>query len=94
MDKILISELFRPLINELADLVVQKLQEEKAGIIPRYYTRKEVAKILHVTLPTIHNMIKRGDIAPKRVNGRVLFDAEAIDAAVRECRLFRYKRAR
>ena len=89
-----LSELFRPLINEVADLVVRKLQEEKVEVTPRYYTRKEVAEILHVTLPTIHNMVKRGDIMAKKVNGRVLFNAEAIDNAVRDSKVYRDKHSK
>ena len=89
-----LSELFRPLINEVADLVVERLQERKVEAIPRFYTRKEVADILHVSLPTIHNMVKRGDIVPKRVNGRVLFDSGSIDNAVRDSKVYRYKHSK
>lgn len=87
----LIMNLFSPVIDVIVDRVSERFSVA-VNKVPRYYTRQETANILHVTLPTLHNMVKRGDITAKRVNGRVLFDAAKIDSAVKDCRIYKYKR--
>lgn len=83
---------FNPIIDAIAEKVTKRIKDIQVERIPKYYTRQETANILHVTLPTLHNMVKRGDIIAKRVNGRVLFDAAEIDSAVKDCRIYKYKR--
>ncbi|MBD9167104.1 helix-turn-helix domain-containing protein [uncultured Parabacteroides sp.] len=99
MDKVLIDSqiatlmpFFNPIIDAIAEKVTKRIKDIQVERIPKYYTRQETANILHVTLPTLHNMVKRGDIIAKRVNGRVLFDAAEIDSAVKDCRIYKYKR--
>lgn len=99
MDKILIDSqiaTLMPFLNSIIDAIAEKVTKRIKDIqverIPKYYTRQETANILHVTLPTLNNMVKRGDIIAKRVNGRVLFDAAEIDSAVKDCRIYKYKR--
>ena len=87
----LIMNLFSPVIDVIVDRVSERFSVA-VNKVPRYNTRQETANILHVTLPTLHNMVKRGDITAKRVNGRVLFDAAEIDSAVKDCRIYKYKR--
>ena len=57
----------------------------------RTYTRFEVKDMLHVTLPTLDNMVKRGDIQAIHVGRRVLFDADEVDEAIDKGRVRRYK---
>jgi excisionase family DNA binding protein len=47
--------------------------------------------MLHVTLPTLDNMVRRGDIQAIHVGRRVLFDADAVDEAIDKGRVRRYK---
>ena len=82
--------LIRNTIKEVFEELVHK-QEEK--VKKRKYTRQEVADILHVTLPTIDAMVKRGQIKCEKIGRRVLFNAEDIDNAVAGNRLYRYQRA-
>lgn len=75
--------LFEPLFDNLVERIatrVKRLEEEKE---PRYYSRKEVAELLHVTLPTLHAMVNAKALNPIKVGGRVLFDAQAVDEAMR-----------
>ena len=72
--------LLNPVINIIVERVTDKLLEAIKPREPRYYSRAETAQLLHVTLPTA-----------KKAGGRVLYEAEAIDAAVREQRTFKYK---
>ena len=73
-----------PVINIIVERVTDKLLEAIKPREPRYYSRAETAQLLHVTLPT-------GLITAKKAGGRVLYEAEAIDAAVKENRVFKYK---
>lgn len=87
-----------PILNPFIDIIVERVSERVLTISekkePRYYSRKEVAQMLHVTLPTLARLTKDGLITAKRVGSRILYEAEAIDAAVKENRMFKYKRAR
>lgn len=94
----IINESMNPFENymeELGEKIASKvvsrikaMEEEK----PKYYTRKKLCEILHVSAPTIIEMGKRGEIVEKRIGGRVLYDAAEIDKAVKEKKIFRYKR--
>ena len=86
--------LFAPLIDEIAGRVSGEVIAALQRKEPRYYTRKETAQLIHVTLPTLARLSKDGIITAKKIGSRILYDAEAIDEAVRENRMFKYKRAR
>ena len=83
--------LLNPVINIIVKRVTDKLLEAIKPREPRYYSRAETAQLLHVTLPTLARLTKEGMITAKKAGGRVLYEAEAIDAAVREQRTFKYK---
>ncbi len=87
--------LLNPIINVIAERVADKLAEAMKPKEPRYYSRAETAQLLHVTLPTLARLTKEGLITAKKTGSRrVLYEAEAIDAAVKENRVFKYKRAK
>lgn len=75
--------LFSPLIDTFVERVAQRVKQLEEEKEPRYYSRKEVAELLHVTLPTLHAMVNAGALHPKKVGGRVLFDAKVVDEAIR-----------
>ncbi len=50
--------------------------------------------MLHITTPTVIELVKRCEIREKRIGGRILYDAAEIDEAVQEKKIFRYKRCR
>lgn len=80
-------------VEMVADRVVEKMAENAPKTIElRYYTRKEVADILHVTLPTLNRLSKDGILTPKRISGRVLYDSSMIDEAIQEKKIFKYRR--
>jgi excisionase family DNA binding protein len=71
--------------SELKSLLKEVVSEALANQEPpkkRYYTRKEVCDILHITLPTLWNMVKSGKLAQKKVGTRCLYDADSIDELV------------
>ena len=79
------------LTETIADKVVARIKEEDSSK-PRYYTHKELCVILHVTNPTVIEMVKHVEIREKKIGGRILYDATEIDEAVKEKTIFRYKR--
>ena len=81
------------LADAIAEKVAAKIKAEDSNK-PKYYTRKELCEMLHVTNPTVIEMVKRGEIREKKIGGRILYDAAEIDEAVKEKTVFRYKRRR
>lgn len=89
-----LTPLFDSFVSVLATRIVEQLMPIIDKKEPRYYSRNETAKILHVTLPTLARLTKDGLITAKKVGSRILYEAEAIDAAVKGNRILKYKRAR
>ena len=48
----------------------------------RYHSRKETAKILQISLPTLNKYVKKSIIDCHRIGNRVLFRQEDIDKAI------------
>lgn len=72
--------------NELTDIIADKVTTRVIEVLraskPRYYGRKEVAKMLHISLPTLARLMNDGILIGKNVGGRILYDADTIDMAV------------
>ncbi|MCD7941118.1 MAG: helix-turn-helix domain-containing protein [Bacteroides intestinalis] len=88
-----IMSLFSPFIDEIVDRVSERVLSVTAKKEPKFYTRKETADLLHVTLPTLARLTKDGLIVSKRVGSRILYEADAIDEAVKKQVIFKYRRA-
>lgn len=84
---------FAPFIDVIVDRVSERVLSATAKKEPKYYTRKETADLLHVTLPTLGRLTKDGLIVSKRVGSRILYEADAIDEAVKKQVIFKYRRA-
>lgn len=83
---------FAPFIDVIVDRVSEKVLSATAKKEPKYYTRKETADLLHITLPTLARLTKDGLITSKRVGSRILYEADAIDEAVKKQVIFKYRR--
>ena len=86
-----LNTMLENLADTIADKVIAKIKAEESNKL-KYYTRKELCEILHVTNPTVIEMVKRGEIREKKIGGRILYDVAEIDEAVKENKIFRYKR--
>ena len=75
--------LFSPLVDIFVERVAQRVKQLEDDKEPRYYSRKEVAELLHVSLPTLHAMCNAGALQPQKIGGRVLFSAQGVDEAIR-----------
>lgn len=81
-----------PFVDIFVEKVAEKVKEMATAKEPRYYTRQEACEVLGVTLPTLHEYTKRGDLQAFKMNGRVLYDAWAVDEAVKTKGVYKYKR--
>ena len=68
-----------PIIDEIVDRVSERVLAASKKE-PKFYTRKEAAEILHVTLPTLARITKDGLLISKRVGSRILYEADAISS--------------
>ncbi|WP_297085782.1 helix-turn-helix domain-containing protein [uncultured Draconibacterium sp.] len=57
-----------------------------------YLTRKEVAKKLRISLPTLHTNVRKRILNPHRISGRVLFRKDEIDALLASGQSIKYRR--
>lgn len=77
-----IKELFSPVVKDLVTMIAEKVVELRELRDPKYITRQEAAKMLGVSLPSLHNYTKQGLIEKHVINGRVLYDLYEIQATV------------
>lgn len=62
----------RKCFEDLARFIMQRIQEHDE---PQFYTREQLADMLHVSVPTIYNYRKKGLLPkPVTIEGRVLYD--------------------
>lgn len=87
-----IMNFFAPFIDVIVNRVTESVLTATAKKEPKFYTRKETADLLHVTLPTLARLTKDGLITCKRVGTRVLYESNAIDEAVKQRVIFKYRR--
>lgn len=78
--------------DKLAPLLVDKVLKLIEDMKPKYYNRKEVCRLIDVSEPTLRRYDLNGKLKPKRIGGRVLYDVDAIDKAVKEKTFFRNKK--
>lgn len=57
---------FTPFIEAIADKVSERVLQATTHKEPRFYTRKETAKLLRITLPTLHRLTKEGILKSKK----------------------------
>ena len=57
-----------------------------------YITRKEAAKLLHISLPTLNELTKNGKLIGYRLQGRVLYKRKEVDESLTRIETLRYKR--
>lgn len=79
--------------NSIAEaLLAWQTSEANKVQLPEFSTRKEVAMLLRVSLPTVDDYIKRGIIEAVRINGRVRIKDSEVRKALTEIKSQRYKR--
>lgn len=78
---------FRAMIREeMSMAMAMAMPKEK-----RWYSRNEVAAMLQVSLPTVHRLVNDGLLKASKIGGRTLFESSAVDDAIAEKKVFKYK---
>ena len=85
-------------VNELLSQVEQ-LIDAKISITPKnennqpdYLSRKEVAKLLKITLPTLHDWTKLGRLRAYKIGSRVLYKPTEVKEALEKTQTFKHKK--
>ena len=96
MDPILLNGI------NLSDIkkVLREVLEEKSNDFAKpvksedqeYLTRKEVAKLLKISLTTLNDWSKQGIVQAYRIGNRVLYKKKEIEDSVSKVQSFKYKR--
>ncbi len=99
MKKIMLEEIsineFESFISDIVRKEIEKLPKEANNIDQGIYgTRKEVAKSLRISLPTLHELTKSGIILGYRLQGRVLYKWAEVDKALSRIETVKYSRTR
>ncbi len=80
--------------------VLREVLEEKSNDFAKpvksedqeYLTRKEVAKLLKISLTTLNDWSKQGIVQAYRIGNRVLYKRKEIENSVSKVQSFKYKR--
>lgn len=83
--------------DELIESVRRVIKQEIAGLnlertAPKYLTRREVADLLKISLPTLNDYTRTGRIKGHRIGSRVLYSEEEVTKAVKEIATVKYSR--
>lgn len=83
-DQILYTMKISDLLNQIEQTIekqLQKLAPQKHDAA-EYITRKDAAKILKITLPTLHDWTKLGWVKGYKIGSRVLYKRHEVEAAI------------
>lgn len=83
--------------DELMEAVRRVVKQEISDLqlatkTPKYLTRREVADLLKITLPTLFDYTRTGKIKGHRIGSRVLYTEEEVTRAVKEIATVKYSR--
>jgi len=87
--------------DELKGIIAETLKEElkmffKKDTTPdnRMLTRKEVSKMLGVSLPTLNSWTKEGIVPAVRINSSVRYRMAEVESAMKDIKSIKYLRGR
>lgn len=89
-----LTDLFETKLNSTGNLLPNNVSQKGNKISfrgeipedgePTFITRGQVAKMLQISLPTLHNYVKQGLIKSYRIGGKVRFKANEIEKSLTE----------
>lgn len=85
-NQILISQLDPASLKELIRATISEVLDNRAPETPetKYLTRLEVCDLYRISLPTVHEYIKKGYLKAHRMGRRVLFSEAELQQALHE----------
>jgi len=95
-NQILIQKVTLPELQEMfSDLLEQYLSTPTTGEVKKIssvLTRKDAAKMLNVSLPTLHFWTKEGIVKGTRIGSRIRYRLSDLESALVDIETFKYKR--
>lgn len=81
-------------MGKLLDSKLNNVATQKTQIQPQYLSRKEVSKLLKISLPTLRERTNAGMLRSYRVGNRVLYKLSEIEEALENSSIKNTKRSR
>lgn len=79
-------------LSRIENILLDIKHPQPSENAPVYYSQKECADMLHVSVVTIIDYRKKGWLTGRRLGSKILFTKEDIEAAVKKIAVERYKR--
>jgi excisionase family DNA binding protein len=79
-------------IEQMMEAKLNAPLQQKAKDKTEYITRKEVAAILKVTLPTLHEWTKLGWLPSYKMGSRVLYKKAEVEKAIDNVQAYKHKK--
>jgi excisionase family DNA binding protein len=79
-------------ISHLLDSKLSKISNSEKEEKSHYLSRKEVAKLLKITLPTLHDWTKLGWLRSYKIGTRVLYKPDEIKEAIEKVSINKHKK--
>lgn len=79
-------------IKEIIDTKIGSQPPKQTQEQSEYITRKEVAKLLKVTLPTLHDWTKLGWLQSYKIGNRVLYKQTEVEESVQQVLFHKHKK--
>lgn len=79
----ILTKILDYVIDGVSERLQAKIDERGTTKEPKFYSRDEVCRLLHVTPPTLLKYTKNHWLTAHKIDRRVLYDAAEIDNAVK-----------
>lgn len=71
------------LVEHIASKVSEQLEEKQQAVEHEYLSRDQVAKMLRISLPTLHDWCKKGILQSYRLGKRVYFKSQEVEESMK-----------
>lgn len=87
--------------DELKEIIIQSLSQviQKENAVKsinsdedEFLTRAEVAQLLKITLPTLHDWTKRGIVISYKIGKRVLYRVSEVKEAIHQTKFLKFRK--
>lgn len=95
MNQILLNGInLNQLLESIGSLIETKLKQIRNHPIQendKYISRKEVAKLLKISLPTLSEWTKHGWLVAYKIGSRVLYKMQEVELSISKVQAFKHK---
>lgn len=86
------KEIMKEVIKECMKMECPEQPTSQCKAESSFLTRKEVADLLRVSGQTVINYTNQGLLQCKKIGRRVLYEKQMVEQAIKEKRIYRFKR--